>query len=80
MFALVDNKMNRCWAFQETKQEVEDILALQQDPSFYRVEKVKKEDYFDEDGRLITQKFQGQYREDHRKGWSFFTSSIRRCS
>ena len=59
MYALVDNKMNRCWAFQETKQEIEDILALQEDPSFYRVEKVKREDYFDEDGRLITQKFQG---------------------
>ena len=63
MFALVDNNMNMCWAFQETKQAIEDILALQEDPSFYRVEKVKKEDYFDDKGRLKTQKYNTQ------KGW-----------
>ena len=63
MFALVDNKMNMGWALQDTKQAIEDILALQEDPSFYRVEKVKKEDYFDDKGRLKTQKYNTQ------KGW-----------
>ena len=60
MYALVDNKMNMCWAFQETKQEVENILALQEDPSFYRIEKVKREDYFNEDGSLIGLEFKNQ--------------------
>ena len=41
MYALVDNEMNMCWAFQDSKKEIEDILEEQKNPSFYRIEEVK---------------------------------------
>ena len=59
MYALVDNEMNMCWAFQDSKKEIEAPLHEQKNPSFYRVEKVKKEDYFDKSGNLIRQNYQG---------------------
>ncbi len=59
MFALVDNKFNRVWGFWETSEEALDTLQQQQDPSFYRVEEVERADYFDDNGRLRTQKYQG---------------------
>ena len=59
MYALVDNKYNRVWAFFETSEEALNNLQEQEDPTFYRVEEVERSDYFNEDGRLITQKFQG---------------------
>ena len=59
MYALVDNKMNRVWGFWETSEEALDTLQQQQDPSFYRVEEVERSDYFDDNGRLRTQKYQG---------------------
>lgn len=59
MFALVDNKYNRVWAFWDTAEQALANLQEQQDPTFYRVEEVERTDYFNEEGRLITQKFQG---------------------
>jgi hypothetical protein len=59
MYVLVDNQMNKCWAFQESRQEIEDILAEQKNPSFYRIEEVKKEDFFDKNGNLIRQNYHG---------------------
>jgi len=57
MYALVDNEMNMCWAFQDSKKEIEDILEEQKNPSFYRIEEVKKEDFFDKAGNLIRQNY-----------------------
>ena len=36
MYTLVDNKMNMCWAFQDSKKEIEALLHEQKNPSFYR--------------------------------------------
>lgn len=57
VYALIDNKMNMCWAFQKSKQEIEEILELQKDPSCYRIELVKEEDFFDKNGTLIRQSY-----------------------
>ena len=59
MFALVDNKYNRVWAFWDTAEEALHNLQEQSDPTFYRVEEVERADYFDDNGRLRTQKYQG---------------------
>lgn len=53
MFALVDN-YNRVWSFLETLEDALNILQVQDDPSFYRVEEVIRDDYFNSDGSIKT--------------------------
>lgn len=56
-YALVDNKMNRVWAFEDTIEQAYVTLRSQDDPSFYRIETVLMSDYIGEDGRMYNQKF-----------------------
>lgn len=58
MYCLVD-QMNRIWSFDETKKEAESLLACQDNKEFYRIEKVKANDYLDDDGTPFNLLYQG---------------------
>ncbi len=59
MMGLV-GKDNRVWGFYDSIKDAEEALNQQNDPEWYRIEKVWTDDYFDmETGRLVNQRYVG---------------------
>ncbi len=57
MYALVDKERNLCWGFYRKEETATEALMKQDNPAYYRIEKVDADDYIDIDGNFYNHKY-----------------------
>ena len=57
MYALVDVERNLCWGFYKREETAAEALNKQEDPAYYRIEKVDADDYIDIDGNFYNKQY-----------------------